>query len=355
MPYSFLNFGIVIEQSKKRVTILDTDTMAIQQTLDFPELSPLSLSDVAICSNCRKAVITNTVDRKFIQIDLTKSPPAVITSPQTRYAIPADVEITPDGNYALSTNGLNPNYITIYNLQTNTIDHEQPSDASSIAVSPCNGAGLSLAVSHISSTLKSFVINNNNLVKSSGDFAFFSPGSFPVNITFTPDGRYAFVANMLEKSIDVFSILAPDNILHLSSAATSSFPQTIAASQDGRRIYVLTGAGSYENTGFIDIFEFNPKTGTLAPASPVSSFPTGLFIRGSVGIEQMALDYAEEKIFLIGTKTTSPDSSVLRAFRITGEVIEDIKGIRPQGGIDTSRRVSLPTRGLPFISWAYLT
>lgn len=349
MSHMMSNFGIVVEQSKKQISIFNTDTLKVLHILKFLNLSPIALSDVVIAPDCKSAVVTNRSDRNFIKIDLSKEPPTYMLSPKIESDI-GDIDITPDGSYALSTSGFNPNSIILYNIKKNIIVDEIPSDSSSIAVSPDCKNTLIAALSFVNDTLKCFTLEDGRLIKN--EEATFCKGSFPINLSFTPDGKYAFVANLISKSIDIFKI-EDNKIISHRSVNTKSSPQTIAVSSDGKSVYVLTSDVSFENEGFVEIFDFN--NGELTYASPISIFPTGIYIRSSVGIEQMALDFIETKLFIIGSKTSLYDSSVLRVFKINGQKIGDIKGISAEGGIDTNRTIPFISRGIPFIYWADLT
>lgn len=138
------------------------------------------------------------------------------------------------------------------------------------------------------------------------------------NITFTPDGNFAFIANRAGNSIGILDTRNPDNIRLIRAVGTNTSPLTIVVSNNGRRVYVLT-----EST--VDVFNFNPISGTMSFAN---SFGHGLQIDFLFGVEQMALDPSETRLFI-----SASGSRELKVFTITGTLVGFVPGVQARGGV----------------------
>lgn len=193
-----------------------------------------------------------------------------------------------------------------------------PTSAQAVAVSPsCNGLVLT-AVMNANSVHRFTIDREGMLVDCNQEFP---AGTNPGNINFSPDGRFAFVANRSASvnfgGVSVLSTLFPDNISLLDTVSVPGVVQSLAVSKDGRHIFALGIAN-------VDIFTFDPIAGSLHLAR---SFAHGLSIATGIGIDQIALDPAESRLFISATDT-------LAAFTTYGIPLGSVEGgVSGLGGI----------------------
>ena len=310
------SFGIVVEHHLGRISFFNTETLEVltQITLGY------DFVDTAITNDCISAVVTSDFLQTLVEINTQLEPPKVVAIQEGQSSM-ADIDITPDNQFAVTVTGLNhPFNIQSFSLQENKFVSTLPIpfDAVGIAVSP-NGNGLVLIGRSSANTVRRFMLEPNGMLFDTGQ-EIISGGTRPFNIAFTPDGNFAFVANLIGNSIGVLDTQNPDTITLLSAVGTNRLPGTIVVSRDGTIVFILT-----EST--VDIFNFNPQTGTL---SLFKSFGHGLLIDPTplFGVDQMALDPSETKLFI-----SANISRELKVFTINGNLLGFITGIEANGGI----------------------
>lgn len=65
-------------------------------------------------------------------------------------------------------------------------------------------------------------------------------GDSPLNLTYTPDGRFCFVANFFDHEVVVLYTANPAYFGETSRTPVIGGPQTIVVSKNGKQVYVLT-------------------------------------------------------------------------------------------------------------------
>lgn len=315
MAHTQTNFGIVTERGMRRFTIFDTDNLTVLHQINTPSYDYI---DVAITSDCSRAVLSAFNDERLVQVDLTQDPPQVIDDA----AVPLlaeDVALTPDNNFAVVTNGLTgPTPIISYSLLNETIAGTVPNmDLQAVAVSP-NGNGLVLAAEVLSDVIRILTIDNTGNLTDSG-ITVATGGLDPINITFHPTGNFAFVPNLSSSDLSVFDTAGPTTLL--ATIPTNTNPQTIVVTRDGNTVFVLTDST-------VDVFTFTPSAPFLTPAF---SFPHGLPLNTIFfGVEIMALDATQTKLFI-----SSVNSNTLAAFTTDGTPLGTVPGVVAEGGVAT--------------------
>jgi DNA-binding beta-propeller fold protein YncE len=225
-----------------------------------------------------------------------------------------DVSLTPDGKYALSVDGSASNQdIVSYSSRQNAFVSTLPTSAQAVAVSP-DGCGLVLTAQFAGNIVRRFVVNPNGTLEDTGQT--FPVGAGPINIVFSPEGEFAFVAANNDNRISVLSTLIPENIISLGSAPSSPDPQSLAVTRDGRHVFALTAAN-------VDIYAFDPVAGSLTLER---SFAHGLQITQYYGVDQIALDACETKLFISG-------NGQVAAFTTYGLPLGSVFGAEGPGGI----------------------
>jgi len=274
------HFGIIADNTNQRASIFDTDTLEVMQQIPLQA----DVLDVAITKDCRSAVVTSFFSKTMFQICLCERPARVAGSAVSPTFL-EDVDLTPDGRYALSVDGSAANQdIVSYSLKRNAFVSTLPTSAQAVAISPVTGE-LVLTAEYFSTNVHRFTVDRSGALADSGQE--FPAGSSPINLNFSPDGFFAFVAN-LPSGISVLSTLIPGSVALISSAATTSQPQSMVVSSDGRHLFVLGLTN-------VDIFSFDPVAGNLTLEN---SFSHGLNIVTYFGVDQVALDPSQTRLFI---------------------------------------------------------
>lgn len=283
MSYFKSHFGVVADFSAGRVSIFDTDTLKLLQHIPLEA----DVIDVALTSDCQRAVVTSFNSKTMFQVDLSECPAKVVGSATTTTFL-EDVQITPNDMFALSVDGSAENQnIVSYSLKRNAFVSMLATSAQAVAISPmCDGLVLT-AVSSANS-VRRFMINCCGELQDTGEQ--FPAGLSPINVNFSPNGNFAFVVDFAG-TVSVLSTINPDDISLISTIPASSQPQSMAVSRDGRHLFVLGSSN-------VDIFTFDPVSGSLALAR---SFAHGLQITSFFGVDQIALDPSETRLFISAT------------------------------------------------------
>jgi DNA-binding beta-propeller fold protein YncE len=303
--------GIVAENGKQRISIFDPNTYEVLQQLPLDA----DVIDVAVNSDCTRAFVTSFYSKTMFQIDLSEMPARVVGNAVSTTNL-EDVVLTPDGKYALSVDGSATNQdIVSYSARLNAFVSAQPISAQAVAVSP-QSRELVLTADFFNNSVHRFVLNPNGTLEDTGQS--FPAGPQPINIAFSASGRFAFVANTNNdnSSISVLSTVMPDNVTLLGSTPSSNGPQSLAVTRDGRHVFALTASN-------VDIFAFDPIAGSL---KLLSSFAHGLGIASYYGVDQIALDACETKLFISATGQVA-------VFTTNGLPLGTVPGAEGSGGI----------------------
>ena len=275
------HLGIVVENANRRISIFNTNTQEVLQQLPIDA----DILDVAINRDCTRAFVTSFSSRTMFQIDLCAMPARVVGSAVSSTLL-EDVALTPDDKYALSVDGSATNQdIVSYSSRQNAFVSSLPASAQAVAISPISRE-LVLTAEYFNNSVHRFVIHPNGSLEDSGQS--FPAGAGPINIIFSPNGEFAFVAANNASSISVLSTLIPNNVILLGSAPSSAGPQSLAVTHDGRHVFALTASN-------VDIYAFDPVAGSLTLER---SFAHGLQIASYFGVDQIALDACETKLFI---------------------------------------------------------
>jgi DNA-binding beta-propeller fold protein YncE len=304
-------FGVIAENGRRRVSIFDTNTFEVLQQIPLDA----DVIDVAITNDCTRAFVTSFTSRTMFQIDLCETPARVIGSAVSQTNL-EDVAVTPDGKFALSVDGSASNQdIVSYSAMVNAFVSTLPTNAQAVAISP-DCRELVLTAEFFNNVVRRFVLSSNGSLEDSGQTS--PAGPRPNNIIFSPDGRFAFVANSNSNasSVSVLSTLIPDNITLLGSTPSSDSPQSLAITRDGRHLFALTASN-------VDIFAFDPVAGSL---TRLRSFAHGLSIASYYGVDQIALDACETKLFISAVGQVA-------VFTTYGLRLGSVAGAEGSGGI----------------------
>ncbi len=303
------HLGIVVDNNNRRVTLFDINTQEVLQQLPLDA----DILDVAINSDCTRAFVTSFASMTMFQIDLCAMPARVIASAVASTLL-EDVALTPDGKFALSVDGSGSNQaIVSYSARQNAFVSSLSTSAQAVAVSP-RSRELVLTAEYFNDSVHRFVIHPDGTLEDSGQS--FLTGTGPINIIFSPNGEFAFVAAQKDSSISVLGTLIPEDVVMLGSAPSSAGPQSLAITRDGRHVFALTASN-------VDIYAFDPVAGSLTLER---SFPHGLGITSYFGVDQITLDAGETKLFISGNGRVA-------VFTTYGLSLGNVVGAAGPGGI----------------------
>jgi len=307
--YTRESIGIVAEYGNRRVSIFDTETLEVLQQIPLDA----DVIDVAVSKDCTRAFVTSFNTKTMFQIDLCATPARVIGSAVSPTFL-EDVALTPDSKFALSVDGSASNQdIVSYSARQNAFVSTLPTSAQAVAVSP-ESRDLVLTAQYFNNVVHRFTINHNGILTDSGQS--FPVGQGPINIVFSPNGEFAFVANSTDNTISVLSTLVPENVVLLDSEPSSANPQSMVITRDGRHLFVLAAAN-------VDIYSFDPVAGSL---TLLRSFAHGLNITSFYGVDQIALDACETRLFISA-------NGQVAVFTTYGLLLGNVAGAEGPGGI----------------------
>jgi DNA-binding beta-propeller fold protein YncE len=224
-----------------------------------------------------------------------------------------------NGRFALSVDGSSATQdIVSYSLADNAFVSALPTSAQAVAISPITN-DLVLTAEFFLNNVRRFTLDNNGILGAT--IQEFPAGNSPINLIFSPDGLFAFVANSTTPgSVSVLSTQNPGNIVLIDSAATTSRPQSLAVTRDGGHVFAL-GASN------VDVFSFDAVAGSLTLEN---SFAHGLSIDPFFGVDQIALDPDDIRLFISGRGT-------LAVFTTYGLPLGTVSGAAGPGGLDIAR------------------
>ncbi len=240
--------------------------------------------------------------------------PAQIVASATAPTNLEDVQLTPNDRFALSVDGSSTvtQNIVSYSLKKNDFVSTIPTSAQAVAVSP-NGNGVVLTAEFSTNQVRRFIIQRNGTLADTGQEI--PAGTNPININFSPDGNFAFVTDAAN-AVSVLSTVIPDQISLISTVPASGRSQSMAVSSDGRHLFVLGSTN-------VDIFAFDPVAGNLILER---SFAHGLSITLFFGVDQIALDPSETRLFISA-------AGQVAVFSTSGTKLGTVSGVAGPGGL----------------------
>lgn len=306
--YPYEHTGIIAEYQNHRVSIFDIDTLEVIQQIPLQA----DVIGVDVTRDCRAAVVSSFNSKTLFQISLCARPARVVASAVSQTFL-EDIQLTPDGRFALSVDGSATNQdIVSYSLRRNEFVSSLPTSAQAVAISP-ETRELVLTAVFANDNVRRFTIDRNGALADTGQI--FPAGDGPINVNFSHDGAYAFVADR-NNGISVLSTVIPGNILLLDSAPSSGQPQSMAVTFNNKHVFALC-------TNNVDIYSFDQVAGNLTLER---SFAHGLSIASFFGVDQIALDPDEKRLFISG-------NGEVAVFTTSGTPLGTVFGASGPGGL----------------------
>ncbi len=279
--------------------------------------------NVVISGNRERAALPSLDGMSLLEVDLTANPPflrSVLQSPSPVRGL----DYSRDSKFVIgvppSANGRMLSYPSDSEEQPDI--QSIPTDAQAVAVSP-DGSGSILAVRTFEGRARRARIDEEGTLSDVGQEVII--GDMPMNVSFTPDGSFAFVPVWGDQEI---AVLYTGNTAYLgvtSRISVTGRPQTVLVSDDGRRVRALT-------TQAVQTFSFDPVAQRL---SLIESFPHGLTIEGIQGVRLMETNSLNDRVFVKSRVTPSVDE--ITSFNLSGERLNQRSGFA-RGGFAISTR-----------------
>lgn len=257
------NQALTVDRNTSRVYVID-DTGAILSSVLVPSLGSAPL-DAAVTADGRVGLVTTFFSCGLEIFDLTTSPPTVtgtvgiplnaedidMTCTTTGFALITDGGPSSNGVVSVDlTNALVTNAILLFGATAQAVD-----------VTP-DGA-LALVAGHTSNTIRVVLVDptTGQLTDTEVDVPRGSPRG-PLNVTISPNGRIALVANGTPiNTIDVLSIAGTTVSLVGTIDLHQGSQQSIVFSPDGSKAYVYHASAGVVSKLAIDALDNVTDTG----------------------------------------------------------------------------------------------
>ena len=242
----------IVASTTGSVHILDISNLSIESTVNLGG----DLNSVAVTPDGATAVITSFGASSVTFIDLLASPPTT-TGTVTTPIRAEDIAIScAPICFALVTGGEDSNRIVSVDIAGKRIASTLNllGNATGITTTP---AGQVLINSSSTNTIRIASLSSTGILSDTGVSVSTGSNSRPNDVTVSPNGRLALVANFSSNSIGVLAIAANGEVSFVKSIPAFTRPQSIAFSPDGTRAYVLLIGG---RVGVVNIDAANNVT-----------------------------------------------------------------------------------------------
>jgi hypothetical protein len=243
------------------------------------------ISDIALVPGGPYALITNYNTYTVYRIDLRDpASPTLVDSLTLGTFTPVDIEVAPNGQFALLTDGrslgvgnpaptnqiasINPITMTLNTIYTLPTIGGTAGGAQGIAIAPDNQTVI--VCDRYYGRIIFGVFNPATGFTSTTALA---TGAFPINVSIDPDGQTVVIGSQ-STTVDVFQITAPGVVAARTGVAgLPGRQQAFAFSPDGRKAYTVSSNGSPTNHQFSWLQVLSPGNVTLGGAA-VATFST---------------------------------------------------------------------------------
>ncbi|WP_027088035.1 YncE family protein [Cohnella panacarvi] len=276
--------------------------------------------NVVISEDGNRAVLPAFIESRLLDVDLTTCPPSL------KHIAPSPISLlslsfTPDSRFVVGVPSSVNGQMVSYSLANQAVQSIQ-ADAQAVAVSP-DGSGFIMAARHDKGLARRYRIDAAGNLSDTGNEVIV--GQLPMNVTYSPDGAFAFVPVWGDQEIVVLYTANPSYFGVTHRTPVIGRPQTVLVSKDGSKVYVLT-------TQEVQIFNFDPVAQRLTLSG---GFPHNLTVVNIYGVRQMQLNSEENIVFLKTRVTQSLDG--ITGFTLSGTMLNQSNGFS-RGGFAISNR-----------------
>ena len=275
--------GIIADGVTHTAVVFDTETDSILGKVALP----YSDSGSADCVVALDGQIGFTTDfqSRLSAVDLSATPPRLADQPNP---IPIsnpgeDVAVTPDGRYVVACDGAAFSPVSVVDIasQTEIGTFDTGSDCDAIEV--C-ADGSVLVSSYLAGAVRRLTIDESGTLSDTGEILWVSS---PVNVYCAPDLQSGIV------------VTSNGNLHSFKLSGLSTIDQT-TISGDSVTSAVVKSSGDrlfLRSIWFVHALEYDPATATFG-AEPLFTIYLPWGSRGYYGLEQIALDPTETKLYI---------------------------------------------------------
>ncbi len=265
-----------------------------------------SLDEAAVSPDGHTALLSNFLDNRVYRIDLSNPAAPAAECSVSLPLEPEDIAFSPDGSYAMVTDGGGSNQIAVidmadFSLKTTYTLQTGGATAVAVAVAADNSTWVA-----VDSANNRILYGTYSLASGFSGEQSLPSGTGPANVAISPDGQTVLVADSYSTEASVYRITGPGT-LAAEPAVTGlpSYCQSIAFSPDGSRAYVLS-AGVPPTLSWISIT--GPGTASLGGANVASLPLPGGFIY--YGVDQLAVS-ADGKTAIAANPTGAGSTDIV--------------------------------------------
>jgi DNA-binding beta-propeller fold protein YncE len=208
------------------------------------QLGAYGLLNVAAAPGGHYALVSNWAEERLFRIDLSDPAAPSFDGSVLLPLPPADIAFSPDGSYALVTNGRRANNqiavidLAGFSLKTTYTLRTGAATMQAVAIAPDNTTWVAT-----DSVNNQILYGTYSLASGFSGEQSLPAGSHPTNVSISPDGQTVLVADGGSAEVSVYRITGP-GILVAEQPVTGlpSGCQSIVFSPDGTRAYVLSGS-----------------------------------------------------------------------------------------------------------------
>lgn len=228
--------------------------------------------DIAVTPDGKTALISNGGDRAVFFVDVSDPiHPSLITSVTIPF-FAEDIDISPDGKYALVTDAAPSSRIASINILSATLVYTADlgsAQAQAVEIAP---DGTVIVAGYLNRAVHTLLLDQMGVLTYANTYTYTYPGyaitdtnglPYPINIGLAPDGQTIIVCSTSTSTIGVYRIVAP-GVLTFTGVVTGlhgTFPidanfkpgvQSVAFNAAGSKAYAVVNRYIYSATVYQD-------------------------------------------------------------------------------------------------------
>jgi DNA-binding beta-propeller fold protein YncE len=277
------------------------------------------------------ALISNLQDKSIYFVDLsTPNSPSVISTLNLGFR-GEDIALSNDGTYAIvSTDYKDLSKLAVIDVLNRSLIQSlniSPRNAQAVEIAP---GGTVLIADYYNSKIHTMLLNLSNGTLTDLN-SFIEVGSEPTNITVSPDGQIAIVANIGANSLSILKIISPGNVILSETITGMNKPQSISFDHIGQRAFIVQSGTSPDQIVVLSVSSSGNVTDTGIRIPLLSDGVSGYF-----GVDVIAINF-DNQYGYVGNPSSGTTSNSISIIDLNNYTLVDslLCGNHPVG-------VSLP-------------